>query len=131
MTTPAPDGRFFCEHCLQRFTGSGDCPRCTDEPLLDLVDDEVRLMLEEFDSKAKMRRYSIVLGVIVVLTIPLDFLIFGFIGPYVGVVIAAGLVAALTSGVVALFPAKVKSPRLSDEAVERLRAQPDHSFGRG
>lgn len=124
MTTPAADGRFFCESCLGRHTGRGDCSKCSGEPLLDLCDDETRIMLEEFDSRAKMKRYTIILIVVIVLTMPLDLgLIFFWLGMRVGVPAAAGLVAAMTAILATFFPAKMKAPSLQPGEVEHMLAK--------
>lgn len=54
------EGRFYCERCSLRQELTGDCPRCEDEPLLDLEDGDVRLMLREMDSaEIRRRNYSI------------------------------------------------------------------------
>ncbi len=120
--TPTPDGRFFCESCLGRYAGRGDCLKCPGEPLLDLCDDETRLMLEEFDSKAKMRRYTIILMVVIVLTMPISLgLIFFWLGALIGTPAAAGLVAAITAGLAALLPPKVKMPQLKSGEIEQMQ----------
>jgi hypothetical protein len=117
----ASDGRFFCEKCLRRDTHGGQCPHCPDEPLLDLSDDETRLMLESMDDRAKTKRYSVMLGLVLVLTMPINiFLIYGFIGWLLGIPTAAALVAGLTALLVKIFPARPRAPELSDQEIARL-----------
>ena len=68
---PVADGRFYCESCSFRVDHDGDCPRCKDDVLLDLEDEDVRLMLAEMDSSA-VRRRTLMLGAIAAVTaIPL------------------------------------------------------------
>lgn len=64
-------GRYICEACGYRADSPGDCPDHPDEPLQDLANEDVRIMLDDFDSARKRKRYG-VLGIIaVVLTSPL------------------------------------------------------------
>lgn len=124
MTTPATDGRFFCESCLGRHTTRGDCPRCPGEPLLDLCDDETRIMLEEFDSKAKMKRYTIILVTVIVVTMPIDLgMIFFWLGLWIGVPATACFVAAITAILANFLPAKMKSPTLQPGEIEHMAAK--------
>ena len=58
-----PDGRWFCEQCERRYSAPGDCQRCPEEPLLDLHDEDTRLIIEEMDSKRRRKRHTI-LGVV-------------------------------------------------------------------
>jgi len=52
--------RFYCERCSHRQDLAGDCPHCEDEPLLDIEDPDVRLMLREMDAAdIRRRNYSI------------------------------------------------------------------------
>ncbi|MBI5502557.1 MAG: hypothetical protein HY907_20095 [Deltaproteobacteria bacterium] len=67
-------GRWYCTGCRSRHDATGDCPRCPGEPLLDLADDEVRLMLESQDDAAKRKRYGLYVGIGALLGVPLFFL---------------------------------------------------------
>ena len=57
------DGQFYCERCGHRQEHGGDCPKCEEEPLLDLDDGEVRLMLREHDA-ATIRRRNYKIGAV-------------------------------------------------------------------
>ena len=57
------DGRFYCETCSLRTHHDGDCPRCREDVLLDLDDEDVRLMLRELDAAA-VRKRTLLLGTI-------------------------------------------------------------------
>jgi len=113
--------RFFCESCLGRADAPGDCPRCSGEPLLDLANSEVREMLESFDDSAKTKRYSLVLGIVVVATMPVSFaLIFALLGLLVGGPISAAIVFGLTALFVKMFPVKRRAPVLSEQELFAL-----------
>ena len=113
-----PNGRFICEACARRFDDGGDCPHCDGEPLLDLADEEVVLMLEGFDAAAQRRRYfHCFLGASVV-AIPIGLAL--FIGATaidvravtkLAFLVAAGLLIGLTTLLAFLFPARRKLPK--------------------
>ena len=116
------EGRYFCERCSGRYAAGGDCPKCKDEPLLDLVDDEVRIMLESMDDRAKMKRYSMLLVLVIVLTMPLSLgLIFFWLGWLIGIPAAAFMVGGLTAGLVKVFPAPTKAPQVSQAELEQFQ----------
>ena len=62
-------GRFYCERCSLRQEHGGDCPQCPDEPLLDLDDGDVQLMLREMDSAEIRKRNYLIGGVAAVVAI--------------------------------------------------------------
>lgn len=123
MTEETAHGRYYCESCRRRFGASGDCPRCPGEPLLDLADDDVRLMLEEATDRARMRRYSIVLGIVLVASMPVSIFLAFFIGFLIGIPAAAAMVAGLTALFIKIFQPKEVGPRLSPDEVAWLKAQ--------
>ena len=69
-------GRTFCEACERRFDDPGDCPRCDDESLMDLTDDDVLLMLESLDDATRRKRYSLCFVGGFVVAIPATALVF-------------------------------------------------------
>jgi hypothetical protein len=55
--------RFICTDCTRTFQAAGTCPSCPDEPLLDLENEDVRLMLQDEDDRvARTRHYSFVIA---------------------------------------------------------------------
>ena len=121
-------GRWFCTRCKGRFDGPGDCPRCPEEPLLDLADDEIRLMLHEQDAAAKRKRYGLCLGIAAVLGVPVFFLSAAlemYLMPHArkGGSLAIGLTGATVLGLTALFtmlfPARRVLPEVSQADIAR------------
>ena len=56
-------GKWFCERCVTRYQeGPGDCPRCIDEPLLNLDVGAVRELLEELDANRARQRWGQAMG---------------------------------------------------------------------
>ncbi|HEY3351767.1 MAG TPA: hypothetical protein VGQ83_00840 [Polyangia bacterium] len=47
---------FICAACGHRAAAPGDCPRCPENPLLDLRKPEVLEILEDIDSRLRRRR---------------------------------------------------------------------------
>jgi hypothetical protein len=45
--------RYICEACGRRYAEAGDCQDHPDEPLLDLANEDVRIMLDDFDSSRR------------------------------------------------------------------------------
>ncbi len=113
-------GRHFCEQCHGRFDQPGDCPRCPGEPLLDLADEDVRLMLDEMDASAKTRRFATMAGISAIPAI----------GVFIGMTLmcnwlVAVPVAALALGggatvLAKLFPAKKSAPQLTESEIRFL-----------
>lgn len=116
--TPFPSikGRYFCENCTGRYEQSGDCPKCEDEPLLDLGDENVRLMLVEMDEKSQSRRYKLLLTIAIVATMPLSlyFVLVRF-GMLYGVVASSGVVFGTTAALAHFFSAKNKAPYIGED----------------
>ncbi len=113
-----PHGRFICEACGRRFAGAGDCPACPDEPLLDLADEDVVLMIESFDAAAQRRRYFLCFLGAAVVAVPVG-LVLVVLGASTGVrslaklafLAGAGILIGLTTLLAFLFPARRKLPR--------------------
>jgi hypothetical protein len=88
------------------------CPRCPDEPLLDLRHEETWSFLEHADTRARYRRFgqmvALCLPIAIVVTLPLIY--FGFI---FAPVIAAALGAALASFLARKFPPRPIRPSIS------------------
>jgi hypothetical protein len=121
---PAPDGRFFCEHCLGRFNTGGDCPACPDEPLLDLGDEAVREMLISFDEKARNKRYGLLLIISAVLATPVYYFVSFYSGMLGGIAAAALFAAGLVFVLSRVFRAKKKLPDLSNDEIRRFESTP-------
>ena len=108
----SPSGRFICELCGGRFDESGDCVDHPDEPLQDLGDEDVRIMLDNFDSGRKRKRLGLlgIVGFVVcsplVVVIPLR---------KIAVLAWIGCSAALAGGLYKLFPARAVMPDLEKE----------------
>ncbi|MCA9557774.1 MAG: hypothetical protein H6704_17530 [Myxococcales bacterium] len=61
---PAP-GDFACGTCSARYAAVGTCTTCRDEPLLDLRDGDIRLMLVEDDDRRVLgRQRTLLVGAI-------------------------------------------------------------------
>ena len=71
MPTQNPEGRYFCERCTHRYDDVGDCPSCPEEPLLDLIDEDVLLMLRSFDDERWRRRMGVCTMVAAAVCLPL------------------------------------------------------------
>ena len=73
MSAPqsAENGRYICEVCGTRYEAPGDCPKDPGEPLLDLHDEDVYLMLQDFDAQRWRKRLGVTTVVGFVLTSPI------------------------------------------------------------
>lgn len=61
----AAPGDFACGTCAARFASNGTCTTCRDEPLLDLRDGDVRLMLvDDDDRRVQGRQRTLLVGAI-------------------------------------------------------------------
>jgi len=108
MPTTTPEGRYFCESCTARYDEVGDCPSCPEEPLLDLLDEDVLLMLRSFDDERWRKRMGVYTGISAVVCIPALILAAPFKHfalPAYGFV-AMGMAGAL----MASFPPQRKTP---------------------
>ncbi len=117
MQERSEPGRYFCEVCEDRYEQPGDCPKCTDEPLLDLADDDIVLMLESFDDAAKHKRYGVCFGVafaitiaIVAVVVTLAVLVGLPVLPKLIFLLGFAVLAGSTTLLVMLFPARKKMP---------------------
>ena len=60
-------GRFICTECKTRYDTGGECPKCPGEPLMDLHNESVRLMLVEQDERVdRAKHYRVVMSFAVV-----------------------------------------------------------------
>lgn len=113
-----PSGRFICEACATRYDGGGDCPRCEGEPLMDLADEEVVLMLEGFDDAAQRKRYFLCFVGATVVAVPIGLVLLiaaagtdSRVLTKLAFLVAAGIMVGLTTLLAFLFPARRKLPK--------------------
>lgn len=72
----APDSdRFVCEICGRRYAARGDCEDHPQEALQDLAREDVRIMLDEFDSRRKHKRLVLLGLCAAILTSPVLFIL--------------------------------------------------------
>jgi hypothetical protein len=117
--------RYHCANCHHRAAAPGGCPKCPDEPLLDLADTEVRLMLSQQDDAEKWRHSGKVIGISAGAAIPLTLGIMsaadaiGLGTPnLIQVLFGSGL--AVMFGLFAIWKPKRGAPKLSDADVASL-----------
>lgn len=111
--------RYICEACGRRYPQAGDCLDHPEEPLQDLADEDVRLMLEDFDS-ARMRKRLGIYGAIsaallspIVLLLPLR---------KIGFLAWIASSGALAGGIYKVWPARSVLPDLEEEAPAWLKS---------
>jgi hypothetical protein len=117
--------RYHCAVCHHRAPAPGTCPRCPEEPLLDLADPEVRIMLEQQDDAHKWRHAGKVIGISAGAAVPLT----------VGIMTAAemagmeglnviqvmfGTSLAVMFGLFAIWKPHKSAPKLQDEELAAL-----------
>ena len=107
-------GRYICELCGSRYQDKGFCREHLDEPLQDLANEDVRLMLDEFDDRRKAKRYTALTLVSAVVTSPL-LLVVGALSRKGALVAWAFSTAGLTGGLYRFFPARRVLPDLESE----------------
>jgi hypothetical protein len=110
--------RYICEACGRRFPQPGDCTDHPDEPLQDLANEDVRIMLDDFDSGRKRKRYGL-LGIgALAITFPVVIFV-----PFRKLAIAAwlGSAAALTGVLFKFFPSRKVLPDLDKENPDWLK----------
>lgn len=103
-----PDGRYFCESCERRYNAPGDCTHCPEEPLLDLLDEDVLLMLEKWDDdrwQKRLMQFTLLAGVV---CSPLAFAALAWTKLILAVYVAAVSGASIT--LIKLFPPPRKCP---------------------
>lgn len=126
MSQPSPFPRFYCTDCASAYSQPGNCPKHADEPLLDLGDEEVRLMLEDQDASAKMRHAAILVGVVAGVTFASAVLVMLLVGKLDIEVNFAKVILVLGAGfylaAFAMFKFKGKAPKLTPEQVSQLDA---------
>lgn len=119
--------RYWCAQCRAGYPGPGCCPHHPEEPLLDLGDEEVWLMLDEQDQRAKWSRMATIGGgaaaITVVMTVVLMFAIDAATGWTPHPVRLAALIAVGTFlGGGALFMPSPSMPALTEGQREALLA---------
>lgn len=117
-----PEGRYYCEVCRRRFDESGDCPKDREEPLLDLGDEDVRLMLQENDHAARNRRFASIFMASALLVAPIGVLLWIAIGPCLAIPICIAATALITFVLNLIFPARKTMPPLSANEIYNLSA---------
>lgn len=70
------ESRLYCDSCRNTFKDLSECPYCKDEPLLDLNDPEVRLLLEEQDEKDLRKKLTQLTFVAMPLAIPVPVVVY-------------------------------------------------------
>jgi len=113
-------GRFYCEQCHGRFDAAGDCPKCPGEPLLDLADEDVRLMLEEMDHAAKTRRFGMLAMVSAVLAVPVFFILSATCSWLLAIPGAALFAGGLATVLSFIFKPKQSAPKLTESEIRFL-----------
>lgn len=116
--------RFYCTECGRGYDQPGNCPTHTDEPLMDLADEEVRLMLEDQDGSAKLRHAAILVGAVAAVTFVAAVGVMFVVGKLeievnfakVMIVLGAGFYLAAF----AMFKFKGKAPKFTPEQVAYL-----------
>jgi len=106
--TQNPQGQYFCEQCEGRYDQKGDCPKCPEEPLLNLLDEDVLLMLKQFDDARWQKRVGLLTGISGVICLPLLALV--LFGGKFGFIVYGAAMMGLSGVLVAIFPAKRKTP---------------------
>jgi hypothetical protein len=114
-------GRFYCEHCHGRFDSQGDCPRCPEEPLLDLSDEDVRLMLDEMDHRARTKRFATLGMISAVVTVPVCMVMMTTCSMWIAIPLAALFAGGLTAVLGLIFRARRSSPELTDSEIRFLQ----------
>jgi hypothetical protein len=116
MTIPNLHGRYFCERCMQRFEGSGNCPVCPDEePLLDLGDWEVRGFLVHQDQSRATRRHALYIAIGTVPAIAVAGVSMFWVGGVPAMFLGAGLAMGVAWALGRMFPPAKKTPALTAE----------------
>ena len=130
-----PDSdRYICEACGRRYAAPGDCEDHPDEALQDLAVENVRIMLDEFDSRRKRKRLAFLGTCALILTSPVVFLLTSEENPliYTSEITQRTSVNPVTAGVWAgaagivefvlwkLFPSRKVLPDLKAENPEWL-----------
>lgn len=116
--------RYHCALCHHRAAAPGSCPHCPDEPLLDLADAEVRLMLEQADDATKYRHAGKVIGLSAAAGVPLTvglMMLSSTIGLDLNPIQAMfGTSLAVMFGLFTLWKPKKSAPALSEGEIAAL-----------
>lgn len=119
--------RYWCTLCRAGHPEPGSCPAHEDEPLLDLGDEDVWLMLDEQDQRAKWQRLAMIggvtAGVTIVLTVAAMFALDSAVGWTPNPIRLGAVIALLCSvGGAALFMPKPTVPTMDDPQKDALLA---------
>jgi hypothetical protein len=119
--------RYICEQCRRRYRGSGMCPDHPEEPLLDLADPEIRLLLDKDDGPWHRGRAGVV-GLLVASALYMAFMVVATQAGLHHALVELGaealaVVAAIATGVyVSKVPVAAPRPILDAAEVEALEA---------
>ena len=112
-TTATVHEPFFCYSCESSEREGGWCARCEDEPLLDLRDADVRLLLDELDEARRRRAATVVTGTVGLLAFPIVPVAF-FLVPLIGLPVGLGawglFVTAISDVVMSAVGPRPKRP---------------------
>lgn len=115
-----PEGRYYCEICRRRYDDPGDCPRCPEEPLLDLGDEDVRLMLQENDLASRNRRFATIFMVSALVVAPFGVVLWIYISACLAIPLCALGVFLSTTVLTLVFPARKTMPPLTVNEIYNL-----------
>ncbi len=104
--------RYICELCGRRFPHSGDCKDHPEEPLQDLADEDVRIMLDDFDSARKRKRLGMLGAVCAVVLSPI---VIFLPARKIGLMAWIAASGAAAGGLYKVFPARRVLPDLEQE----------------
>lgn len=122
-STPAV-ARYHCANCHHRAPAPGNCPHCPEEPLLDLADPEVRLMLDQADDATKYRHAGKLIALSAAIGIPLTIglmMLSSTIGLELNPIqVMFGSSLAVMFGLFALWKPRMSAPKLSEGEIAAL-----------
>jgi hypothetical protein len=111
----------MCEECTRRYERGGMCDDCPDEPLLDLADEDVRLMIDEFDDRRFWKRSTIWTFLSLALVSPFGIAAWNYMGTKIGVAVWGLLTGGLSTFLIKRFPPEPKLPELTPEEIQRMK----------
>lgn len=102
-------GPWFCEQCTARYPGPGDCAQCPEEPLLDLRNEDVLIMLDEFDHRRWRTRAAIYTVIVGILFLPF-FALIGWVKLRWIFIVYGLATAGVSSALISALPPKKRRP---------------------